>query len=165
LAGVGKSTLANAIGKELKLPVLDKDDIGDVLFPIQNLESTNRHCYDVLWNIVRKQLEVGVDVIVDSPLRLKADFERVSDMVAKLGGSVRPIRVTCSDIALWRSRLEERNRYMPEHRKWSWRYHRERYENVLDAEPVSGECVVDASESIESNLRRCIDYIVGDSQS
>lgn len=160
LAGVGKSTLANMIGRELRLPVLDKDDIGDSLYPaLKEPETFNYRCYDILWNIVKKQLEIGVDLIVDSPLRIRVDYEMIAAVGKEIGADVRPIRVTCSDIALWRSRLEQRNERMPVHRRWSWEYHMQRYGGAYDAEPVPGECVVDTSESIETNLKRCIEYL------
>lgn len=160
LPAVGKSTLARAIGRELKIPVLDKDDIGDILFPVlRRHEAVNPLCYDVLWAMARTQLSLGTSVIVDSPLRFPADYERVLAWAGPLGATVRPIRVTCSDHAIWAKRLEGRSQHMPEHRFRTWQ-NLQQYYGSTEVEPIAGECVLDTVQGLDENVEMCIRYLL-----
>ncbi len=61
----GKSTLARALGRRLRWPVIDKDDAKD---HTDGLPGDNQLAYDILWQVVETQLQIGLDVIVESPL-------------------------------------------------------------------------------------------------
>jgi hydrogenase nickel incorporation protein HypB len=62
-AGSGKSTLSRALGRHLQWPVIDKDDVRDLLD-----DNAPGLAYDVMWNVARRQLLLGMSVICDSPL-------------------------------------------------------------------------------------------------
>jgi hypothetical protein len=65
-AGSGKSTLSRALSKQLGWPVIDKDDVKDLLDgPAQ---AAGPLAYEIMFNIARRQLLQGLNVICDSPL-------------------------------------------------------------------------------------------------
>lgn len=160
LAGAGKSTYAKAISQSLGFPVLDKDDIGDHLFPTLGEHSkVNPVCYQILWAIVRTQLNLGISVVADSPLRYMSDFLTVAAWARQSNATVRPIRVTCSDSALWAKRLEMRNATMPPHRTMNWAEHQRWYAETDGIEPVEGECEIDSAADYGANLDKALRYI------
>jgi len=66
MPGIGKTALALALGRELGWPVLDKDDIKEIVYgrtPVADELS-----YDLLFGLARRQLRQGLNVVVDSPL-------------------------------------------------------------------------------------------------
>jgi predicted kinase/diadenosine tetraphosphate (Ap4A) HIT family hydrolase len=67
LPGVGKTTLARALSRELGWTVLDKDDLEAGLHGRTN--SANHLAYDLLFRLAGRQLQHGLSVICDSPLR------------------------------------------------------------------------------------------------
>ena len=64
LPGIGKSALAQALGRELGWPVLDKDDCKDVLYG--RAEAADELAYDLLFRLARRQLQLGLSVVCDS---------------------------------------------------------------------------------------------------
>ena len=56
----GKSTLAHALARTLKWPLLDKDDIKDHTL---GLPAANDLAYAILWQLVATQLRLGVDFV------------------------------------------------------------------------------------------------------
>src|SRR5689334_5263375 len=68
--GSGKSTLSRALGSELGWPVIDKDDVKDVIDG--RSEDSGGLAYQVMFNVAGRQLSLGLSAICDSPLA----FER-----------------------------------------------------------------------------------------
>lgn len=73
LPGCGKSTVSRALGKRLNCPIIDKDDIKDIL---------DAHCskggglsYEVMFNVARRQLLQGLNVICASPITFSMSYE------------------------------------------------------------------------------------------
>src|SRR5258707_12806236 len=66
LAGTGKSTLGRALSKQLGWPLIDKDDVKDLLD--NHMPEAGGLAYDIMFNIARRQLLQGLNVICDSPL-------------------------------------------------------------------------------------------------
>jgi predicted kinase len=158
LAGAGKSTLARSISMATKIPLLDKDDIGDVIFPLMAADDANKCCYSALWAQAQRQLSLGIDIIVDSPMRRREDYDNILSWVEALDAAVKSIRVTCTDIPLWKRRLEDRNRTMPPHRQWTWEQHQKHY-GTLSVDPFPEELTVDSAMEASANLKLCLEYI------
>src|SRR3954469_22670904 len=80
--GAGKSTLAEGLSRRLVWPLLDKDDLKDLLdgqTPLAGALS-----YELLLRLVDRQLRQGVSVVCDSPL-LARTYAGLSAIVAATG--------------------------------------------------------------------------------
>ncbi|KAL8488553.1 hypothetical protein ACS0TY_024728 [Phlomoides rotata] len=116
--GTGKSTLANALAKTLKCPLVDKDHFRDSTYPIQQALSQaspttaskllNDLSYDAMWRVVSTQLRLGLSVVIDSPLSRRAHLDRLLDIASESGASVVVIECRPGDEEEWRRRLELR---------------------------------------------------------
>ncbi|PIN09065.1 2',3'-cyclic-nucleotide 3'-phosphodiesterase [Handroanthus impetiginosus] len=116
--GTGKSTLANAITKALKYPLIDKDHFRDCTYTIEQAlmkacpstatKLLNDLSYEAMWRVISTQLELGLSVVVDSPLSRRAHLDRLLEMASQSGARVVIIECRPGDEAEWRRRLEER---------------------------------------------------------
>ncbi|XP_072951140.1 uncharacterized protein [Typha angustifolia] len=110
--GTGKSTLAHAIAAALRLPLLDKDDVRDCTFALQEPpvlvppHLLNDLSYAILWRSAATQLRLGLSVVVDSPLSRRSHL----DALLQLGSRVVVVECRPGDDGEWRRRLEERGR-------------------------------------------------------
>ncbi|KAI3688792.1 hypothetical protein L2E82_46622 [Cichorium intybus] len=112
--GTGKTTLARFIAASLRCPLLDKDDIRDSTSAIEaEVESKllNDLSYQVLWQMVKTQLSLGLSVVIDSPLSRKSHLDRLVDLADSFEGT-QLVVVECKpkDEAEWRRRLENRGK-------------------------------------------------------
>lgn len=80
--GAGKSTLARALSACLGWPLLDKDDIKDLLDG--QAEQAGALSYEILLRLVERQLQQGVSVVCDSPL-LARTYEGLRAIAATNG--------------------------------------------------------------------------------
>ncbi|XP_047069132.1 uncharacterized protein LOC124677179 [Lolium rigidum] len=107
--GSGKSTAARAIASALRCPLLDKDDVRDCTLHLEGAAGgsgmLNELSYAVLWRLAERQLQLGLSVVLDSPLSRRAHL----DMLARLPATL-VVVVECrpGDEGVWRRRLEER---------------------------------------------------------
>ena len=81
-AGTGKSTLGRALAQRLGWPLLDKDDVKDVLDG--QVTEAGGLSYDVMFNIARRQLLQGLSVVCDSPLTFARSYARAEQIATKL---------------------------------------------------------------------------------
>ncbi len=117
--GSGKSTLGRALSRHLHWPLIDKDDVKDMLN--EQVPDANGLAYDVMLHIVRRQLLQGLDVICDSPLTHLITYERTQHIVAETHTSLAVVECLCSDELLWKQRVEARKqRNLPAHHVVDW---------------------------------------------
>lgn len=117
--GSGKSTLGRALSRQLHWPLIDKDDVKDMFS--EQVPDAGELAYDVMLNIVRRQLRQGLDVICDSPLTHLVTYERTQNMVAETHASLVIVECFCSDELLWRQRVNARKSYgLPAHHMVDW---------------------------------------------
>lgn len=100
-AGSGKSTLSRALGRRLRWPVIDKDDIRDLLDA-----STPGLSYDIMFNVARRQLLQGLSVICDSPLR--GGPWHAAQVADQTRATLVIVECQCHDEAVWRARINGR---------------------------------------------------------
>lgn len=90
LPGVGKSTLANALSKSLKLPCLHKDIIKEKLYELENASSlaesrvVGKKSIELLYTLTEDILTQGADLIVEAPFYFEDDSVRLAELQDKL---------------------------------------------------------------------------------
>lgn len=119
--GTGKSTLAKSIARKLKFPLVDKDHLRgctrevEEKFILPTPESSkllNDLSYEVMWHVASTQLNLGLSVVVDSPLSRRFQLDRLLELAAanRTNDRVRVIIIECKpkDEGEWRARVEKR---------------------------------------------------------
>ena len=112
----GKSTLAYALARALKWPLLDKDDIKDQTLGLPN---DNELAYAILWQVVVTQLRLGVSVIVDSPLAHPWLYEQAKT-AAQCHDATLLVVETKLDETVWQARLAARPADESTHKIRGW---------------------------------------------
>lgn len=116
--GVGKSTLARALSARLSWPLLDKDDIKDLLDG--HAEQAGRLSYEILVRLVGRQLQQGVSVVCDSPL-LARTYEGLQAIVLAADARLLVVACACPDEDIWRGRVTARQgQALPAHHTVDW---------------------------------------------
>jgi predicted kinase len=116
--GAGKSTVARALSRELGWPLIDKDDVKDILDGQTPLAGAL--AYEVMQRIARRQLSRGLSVICDSPL-LERSYDRLRQIAAEEAVPLIVVECSCSDEAAWRARIEARQTLgLPSHHTVTW---------------------------------------------
>jgi len=119
LPGCGKSTLSRALSKHLGWPLVDKDDVRDLLGG--ELPGIGGLAYEIMFNIARRQLLQGLSVICDSPLVARVSYDRAQAIANETQANLAVIECICSDESLWRNRITERKAQgLPTHHQTDW---------------------------------------------
>ncbi len=117
--GSGKSFLANALGLRLQIPVIDKDDIKDLL--AGSYTDPGGLAYIGMFRIARRQLMLGLHVICDSPLSETQGYAAARRIAEETEARLLLIECVCSSQAIWRQRIEQRAALgQPSHEIASW---------------------------------------------
>lgn len=126
LPGTGKSEIAEAVGRELSIPVFAKDWLEATVLQSGFINPTNGGAasisvgYELLTTLAARQLELGQSLILDSV----ASTESIRSKWRSLAGSYRVawkvIECLCSDETVHRSRLARRKRGIPGWRELDW---------------------------------------------
>jgi predicted kinase len=162
--GVGKSTLARSVARELAAVYLDKDTVKDAALGLgRDMEVENigqfagALSYTLLAPLARDNLTLGMHVIIDSPAGYKAFQDAVEELVRGVRVRFKLIECITTDEALLRERLERRAPDMPEHRVRDWDQYQQARERM---ERLSGpRLVIDTAEPIQTNLKRIINAL------
>jgi predicted kinase len=119
LAGSGKSTLSRALSRHLGWPLIDKDDVRDLLD--DHILAAGGLAYDIMFNIARRQLSQGLSVICDSPLTGGMAYEHAQSLAGETHASLAIVECYCSDESLWRQRINDRMALqLPTHHQTDW---------------------------------------------
>jgi len=119
LPGSGKSMLASALGKQLGWPIIDKDDIKDILDGYT--PEAGGLAYEIMLNIVRRQLLQGLNVICDSPLTFSTTYKKARSIAEETQASLAIIECYCSDEQVWSQRINARKQlHLPAHHQTDW---------------------------------------------
>lgn len=109
--GCGKSTLARALGTLYNFPVVDKDDAKDAMQELAegvDADIINKISYNIMVNVVRRQMAHGVSVIVDSPLSRRDIYERLKCIATEHHATVIILECISSNTHVWNERLVRR---------------------------------------------------------
>jgi predicted kinase len=117
--GSGKSTIARALSKRLTWPLIDKDDIRDLL--PDNSQAPDGLSYDIMFHIARRQLLQGLSVICDSPLTSNIGYQRAQAIAAETQAMLAILECACTDNAQWSQRINMRKTLpLPAHHQTDW---------------------------------------------
>lgn len=100
----GKSTLARELARSLQIPLLDKDDVKDFTL---DLPDGNVLAYEITWRQTRRILDLGLSVIVDTPLSYPIGYETGRRLAEWVEARLIVIE-TVPPEPVWRSRLDAR---------------------------------------------------------
>ncbi len=119
LAGSGKSTLGSALSKRLGWPLIDKDDVKDLLD--SQASTAGGLAYDIMFNMARRQLLQGLSVICDSPLTSEIAYTHAQSIAAETQATLAILECFCSDESLWKQRVNDRKiLQLPDHHQTDW---------------------------------------------
>src|SRR5215208_2823004 len=161
LPGTGKSTLAEAIGRYLSIPVFAKDRLEATLVKSEMIPSNpdkplGSAGYRLLTTLAERQLILGQSVILDSVASTETIRETWHNLSKNYRATWRVIECICSDESFHRSQLAKRERNIPGWHELSW----------TDVEHVKGyylpwegeRLTLDMINLLETNLSEAIAY-------
>ena len=159
-AGTGKSTLARALGRRLGLPVVDKDDVKDVLDG--HTPQAGGLAYDVMWRVARRQLLQNLSVISDSPLTFARGYGRAEEIAQDAGARLAIIECACGDEATWRERIEGRKALgLPAHHQTDWTAFCQSSASLPPSYPiVAPHLVLDTMHDLSNLVDECVSWLL-----
>lgn len=125
LPGTGKSTLAESVGKQQRVPVFAKDWLEAILLsnglvPTITEKPLGFASYDLMTTLAERQLMLGQSVILDSVASTETIRDTWRQMSKQYGADWRVIECICSDQAMHRARLGMRKRNIPGWHELTW---------------------------------------------
>jgi predicted kinase len=117
--GSGKSMLGRALSRHLGWPLVDKDDILDVLDG--HTPEAGALAYETMFNVARRQLLQGLNVICDSPLAYRRAYENATRIAKETNACLAIVECQCPDEDVWRCRIGARQALdLPTHHTTNW---------------------------------------------
>jgi predicted kinase len=161
LPGTGKSALAEAVGRELGIPVFAKDWLEATLLrsklvPAETEKQLGSVGYDLLTVLAERQLSLGQSVILDSVASTESIRNTWRELQMKYNADWRVIECICSDTSVHRERLEQRQRGIPgwHELKWSEVEFVRSYYTPWDEERL----ILDSINPVDQNIRVALNY-------
>ena len=162
LPGTGKSTLAEAAGRHLQVPVFAADWLLGSLTPFggYHLDDLLSIGAELLTTLALRQLDLGQSAILDFPAEDLATRTRWQTLARAAGADFRVVVCTCSDQQLHRTRLEHRERGIPGwHEGGNWANVQRR---LAEFPAWTGQALtIDAIHPLARNLATVLDYVTG----
>lgn len=162
LPGTGKSTLADAIGGELRIPVFAGDWLLGSLTPFGGYQRDRlmESGTELLTTLAFRQLRAGQSAILDFPGEDEAIRDRWRTLAGAAGAEFLVLLCICSDRKVHRARLERRERGIPGwHEGGDWANVERR---LARFPPWEGEVLtIDAVRPFEENLAAVLYYLAG----
>ncbi len=163
LPGTGKSSIAEAIARELRIPVFAKDWLEATLRRCELSGSADKPLgyagYELLTTLALRQLQLGQSAILDSvasPEPVRAEWRT---MAQTYGAGWCVIECTCSDQAIHRERLNTRRRGIPGWHELDW----SEVERVRAVYPQwhDERLILDAVQPLSVNIQMALSYLRG----
>lgn len=159
LPGTGKSTLAKQLARELHWPLLCVDDIiGEIP------ENAGIPFWDsrvrVLLDVVQTQLEIGLDVIVESVF-MNMDRHHAQELARKYQARFLPIYVFISDEQVWKDRVTTRYNELNDKDVATWERIQHQRERFREWEPETA-LFIDSLHPVEQNYQSVLNFVRND---
>jgi len=162
LPGTGKSTLAMRLARELQLPLLCIDDvIGDVPENAGIPFWDSR--VDILLDVVRTQLEVGLSVIVDSVF-MNRDRHHAQELSRKYQARFLPIYVFVSDENAWKERVDARYHKLNDKDVAAWESIQHQRQRFRQWEPDTA-LFIDSLNTVDQNYETVLNFVMNENLS
>lgn len=127
LPGSGKSTIAEAVGRALNIPVFAKDWLEATLtrsrlcpHPDTPEKTVGYAAYDLLTTLAERQLQLGQRAILDSVASIQTMRDEWRSLAHQYGAEWRVVECICSDEAVHQARLAHRQRNIPGWHELEW---------------------------------------------
>jgi predicted kinase len=161
LPGTGKSTVAELIGTQLRIPVFAKDWLEASLIQsglrlMMEDKLLGFAGYELLTVLAERQFMLNQSVILDSVTSTQVIRAKWHQLAKQYGAEWRVIECICSDENLHRSRLSNRRRGIPGWHELEWAD----VEKVKGYYPVWEEdhLVLDMVDSLDENVLKARIY-------
>jgi predicted kinase len=161
LPGTGKSTLAEAVGRELGIPVFAKDWLEATLLRCELVQGNPDKPlgfmgYELLTVLAERQLSLNQSVILDCVAATESIRVLWQRLANQYGGDWRVVECVCSDERLHRKRLEGRQRHIPGWHELQWA----EVNGVKSYYSLWNEprLILDAVNLFERNLLSAVEY-------
>lgn len=159
LPGVGKSTLADKLARQLRWPLLKIDDVIGKVPENPGIEFWDSKV-DVLLDVLNTQLELGLDVIVDSVF-MNMDRQHAQELARKYDVRFLPVYVFVSDEALWKERVTRRFNKMSDEDVATWERIQHQREHFSKWEEDTA-LFLDSINAVEENFARVLNFVKSD---
>lgn len=159
LPGVGKTTLAKRLARELRFPFICIDDvIGDVP------ENAGIPFWDsrvaVLLDVVNTQLELGLSVIAESVF-MNMDRHHAQELARKHNVGFLPIYVFLSDENVWKERVTSRFNELKHPEIATWERIQHQRQRFREWEPGTA-LFIDSLHTVDQNYERVLEFVLND---
>jgi predicted kinase len=156
LPGTGKSTLANRLARDLRWPLLRIDDVvGDIP------NNAGIDFWDsqvaILLGLAEAQLELGIDVIVDSVFMNK-DRYHAEAIAREQNALFRPIHTFMSDEQAWEERVTRRVMELNNPAVSTWEEIQHQRQHFRTWQPNTA-LFVDGAEPVDQNYAAMLHFV------
>ncbi len=156
LPGVGKTTLAHRLARTLQWTLLKIDDVIGEVPENPGIEFWDSKV-DVLLDVLNTQLELGLDVIVDSVF-MNMDRQHAQKLAEKYNVRFLPIYVFLSDDKVWQERVTKRLNELNDQDVATWERIQHQREHFASWEKDTA-LFIDSIDSVEQNFGRIMEFV------
>lgn len=160
LPGTGKSAIADALGRALRIPVLSVDPIESAIVRsgIEHSFETGLAAYVVAETLADQALADGLDALIDAVNAVEPARDMWRGLARKHAAKLVIIECVLPDMAVHAARLAGRNRglALPEPSSESVEERRAEWQSWPEA-----HLTLDALDPVDTNLAKALVYIVG----
>jgi len=150
--GTGKSTIARAIAARLHAPLIDRDILRQKAVDIfGDLPEVGRFSYEMMFALVAEQLELGLSVVVDTPLTYRTTYEQSRELAKAFDMPILVVHCQCS-AEVQRRRLEGRKGKVSRFQITSWEEWMQ-WKPLFEQFETEG-CVIDTANPLDDSLAK-----------